>query len=44
MVRSDQGNESPNTSYSITFMIEPKHRPAKTGGFEMGEDHPPNAN
>ena len=24
MVRCDQGNESPNTSFSITFMIEPK--------------------
>ena len=27
MVRCDQGNESPNESFSITLMIEPKHRP-----------------
>ena len=32
MVRSDQGNESPNTSFSITFMIEPKHRPQEPAG------------
>ena len=35
MVRSDQGNESPNTSFSITFMIEPKHRPQEpVGGLD----------
>jgi len=32
MVRSDQGNESPNTSFSITIMIEPKHRPQEPAG------------
>ena len=32
MVRSDQGNESPNTSFSITIMIEPKHRPQEPVG------------